>query len=130
MSVGEAFTPLQRSEIEKAIADAERLSGGRHFSVHVGPSEGEPRSYAETLHAALPEPANSVLVHVDPTTRSLEIVTGSDVKRWLTNRKAALAALSMQTAFATGDLTRGIKAGLQQLAPLAKADEALHTDTP
>jgi uncharacterized membrane protein YgcG len=126
---GDAFTAVQRNEIAKAIADAERVSG-RTFSVHVGPSTSDPREYAERLHAALDDPSTSVLIHVDPAARVLEIVTGSEVRRTLTNHQAALAAINMQSAFATGDLTRGLLAGLQQLAPLAKPEHSLHTDTP
>lgn len=129
VSSGEAFSPFQREEIERALRDAEKLSG-RAFSVHVGPSEGDPRRTAERLHAALRDPANSILIHVDPQLRDLEIVTGSAVRRQLTNRQAALAALNMQTAFATGDLTRGLLAGVQQLAELSRAPVSLHTDTP
>ena len=129
MPAGDAFTALQRQEIAKAVADAERVSG-RTFSVHVGPSEGAPREYAESLHAQLADPAHSILIHVDPAGHLLEIVTGSVVRRSLSNGQAALAAITMQTAFATGDLTRGLMAGLQQLAPLAKPTASLHTNTP
>ena len=129
MPPGDAFTALQRQEIAKAVADAERVSG-RTFSVHVGPSDGSSRGYAEQLHAALPDPAETILVHVDPAGRALEIVTGSDVRRTLSNQQAALAAINMQTAFATGDLTRGLMAGLQQLAAVATPEQSLHTNTP
>jgi uncharacterized membrane protein YgcG len=129
VSGGEAFSPYQREEIERAVREAERLSG-RAFSVHVGPSEGDPRHTAERLHAALANPAESILIHVDPQLRDLEIVTGSAVRTQLTNRQAALAALGMQTAFAAGDLTRGLLSGLQQLAELSRAPVSLHTDTP
>ncbi len=129
MPAGEAFTALQRQEIAKAIADAERVSG-RRFSVHVGASDGDPRAYAERLHAELDDPPTSVLIHVDPAARVLEIVTGSHVRRSLTNHQAALAAINMQSAFATGDLTRGLMAGLQQLGGLATPVRSLHTDTP
>jgi uncharacterized membrane protein YgcG len=126
---GDAFTAFQRAELDKVIAAAERLSG-RRFSVHVGATDGEPRAAAEAMHAALPDPANSILIHVDPTKRALEIVTGSQVKRTLTNRQAAYAAISMQSAFATGDLERGLRAGIQQLAQAATREVSLHTDTP
>lgn len=129
MPAGEAFTSSQRQEIAKSIADAERLSGFR-FSVYVGPAEGEPRPHAMARHAELPDPHQSVLVHVDPTGRSIEIVTGEDVKRSLDNHKTALAALTMQSTFASGDLTRGLIAGVQQLAGLARRPAPLHTDTP
>jgi uncharacterized membrane protein YgcG len=129
VSDGELFSPYQREEIQRAVREAEKLSG-RQFAVHVGPSNGEPRQAAETMHAALPDPPNSVLIHVDPLVRDLEIVTGSAVRQQLTNRQAALAALTMQTAFAAGDLTRGLLSGLQQLAELGRPPVTLHTDTP
>jgi uncharacterized membrane protein YgcG len=129
VSTGDAFTSLQRDEIVKAIADAERVSG-RKFSVYVGASEAESRPFAEQLHARLDDPDNSVLIMVDPAARQLEIVTGAIVRRTVSNRQAALASLTMQTAFATGDLTRGLLSGLQQLAESARTPEALHTDTP
>ncbi len=129
VSAGEAFTPLQRDEIAKGIRDAEKLSK-RAFSVHLGPSDGDPRECAERLHAALADPAASILIHVDPQVRSLEIVTGSAVRSQLSSRQAALAAITMQSAFAVGDLTQGLLAGLQQLAELARPPATLHTDTP
>lgn len=129
MPDGDAFTAFQRHELRKVIQDAEKLSG-RGFAVHVGPSDGDPRAKAESLLALMPDPANSVLIHVDPAARSLEIVTGARVRESLTNRQAALAAISMQSAFATGDLERGLRAGVQQLAQLARPELSLHTDTP
>lgn len=129
MSGGEAFTDAQRQEITKAVADAERDSGWV-FGVEVGACEGDPRRHAEALHAALPDPARSLLVQVDPEHRTLEIVTGEHVVRVLDNRAAALAALTMQSSFAGGNLTRGLVSGLQQLAQLSTAPRSLHTDTP
>lgn len=129
MPAGDAFTAFQRHELDKVIAEAERLSG-RGFAVHVGPSEGDPRTKAEALHARMQDPANSILVHVDPSERALEIVTGPEVRMTLTNRQAAFAAINMQSAFATGDLERGIRAGVQQLAEFARQEKSLHTDTP
>jgi uncharacterized membrane protein YgcG len=67
---------------------------------------------------------------VDPRQRALEIVTGKTVRANLSNRQAAFAAINMQSAFATGDLERGIRAGVQQLAQLSKPERSLHTDTP
>lgn len=129
MSAGEAFTPYQRDEIARAVRDAEKVSG-RVFSVHVGPSEGDARKCAERLHGALADPTNSILIHVDPQRRSLDVVTGSAVRTQLGNRQAALAAITMQSAFAVGDLSRGLLAGIQQLAELARPPASLHIDTP
>ena len=65
MAGGDAFSPAQRHEIDKAIRDAETLCR-YEFSVYVGRSEGESRPFAERLHAALVAPDRSVLVLVDP----------------------------------------------------------------
>lgn len=129
MSPGEAFVNDQRNEIEKAIREAERISG-REFSVYVGESTGDSRRAAEVMHSALPHPGNSVLIHVDPVNRSLEIVTGASVRRSLTNQQVALASLTMQSAFGAGDLAGGLRAGIVQLASLAVPVTSLHTDTP
>jgi uncharacterized membrane protein YgcG len=129
VSPGEAFTEDQRREIEKAIRDADRISG-LEFSVHVGPSDGDSRRTAEALHGALPHPATSVLVHVDPVQRTLEIVTGSSARYALGNQQVALASLTMQSAFVAGDLAGGLRAGVVQLGSLAVPDTNLHTDTP
>lgn len=129
MPGGDAFTAIQRREIAKAIQDAERISG-QSFAIHVGPSGGDPRGFAETHHALLPEPDDTVLLHVDPASRAVEVVTGESVRRVLPDRQVALAVISMQAAFATGDLTRGLLGGLQHLAGAARRDVLLHTDTP
>ncbi len=129
MAAGEAFTALQRREIDKAISDAELVSGQK-FSVYVGAADGEARQNAEALHQQLPSPANSILVHVDPRGRTIEVVTGVRVSTSLDSRQAGLAVLTMQSAFSTGDLTRGLVAGLQQLAALSRRESPLHTDTP
>ena len=126
---GEAFSHAQRDQIARALRNAETVSD-YHFSVFVGASEGETRPFAERLHATLAEPERSVLVHVDPAARRLEIVTGSEVAQVLDDGEVGLAALSMQAAFAAGDLVGGICAGVQQLGEHAQRPRALHTDTP
>jgi len=71
-----------------------------------------------------------VLIQVDPERRTLEIVTGDVVRRTVRHRAAALVAVTMQSAFAGGDLTRGLLAGIRQLAQLSRTPKSLHTDTP
>ncbi len=129
MPAGEAFSDLQRQEITKAIHDGQRISGYT-FSVYVGGVSGDARAHAERLHAALADPAESILIQVDPVGRTIEIVTGAHVAAHLDNRQVALAAVTMQSAFVTGDLTSGLVSGLQQLAGLARKPTLLHTDTP
>lgn len=125
MAAGETFTSAQRHEIDKAIRDAESLSR-IEFSVFVGRSEGETRPFAERLHATLVAPDRSVLVLVDPAARLLEIVTGAEAHRVLDDAEVKLAALTMQTAFAAGDLVGGITSGLHQLAEHARRPMLRH----
>ncbi len=129
MPAGEAFTESQRQEINKAIGDAQRVSG-YVFSVYVGACERGAREHAEARHAELESPADSILVQVDPAARTIEIVTGAHIHSHLDNRQVALAALTMQSAFESGDLTGGLVAGMQQLAGLARKPTLLHTETP
>ena len=60
--------------------------------------------------------AKAVLIAVSPNQRILEIITGSDARKRISDRDAKLAALSMAAAFAGGDLAGGVLAGLDQLA--------------
>ena len=129
MPAGEGFTEGHRHEISRAVAEAERESGWV-FAIEVGASDVDTRRYAEGLHARLADPPRSVLIQVDPERRTLEIVTGDVVRRTVRNRAAALVAVTMQSAFAGGDLTRGLLAGIRQLAQLSRTPKSLHTDTP
>jgi uncharacterized membrane protein YgcG len=123
---GEALTSAQRLQIDKAIRDAETTC--RHeFSVYVGRSEGEsPRAYAERLHASLVNPARSVLIMVDPEQRTLEIVTGAEVRRSLTDQEVGLAVAEMTSLFALDDLVPGLVRGICLLASHAERPRTLH----
>ncbi len=122
-----AFSSGQRDEIVRAIQRAQRQSG-LNFSLYIGAAEGAPRAYAKRRHAELgAEAAESILVFVDPAGRHLEIVTGGRAKRWLPDRSCTLAALTMTSAFAAGNLVGGIVQGLQQLAEHARHPQSLHT---
>jgi uncharacterized membrane protein YgcG len=129
VAAGDAFTSAQRNEIDKAIRDAETLSR-IEFSVFVGRSDGETRQFAERLHAALVAPDRSVLVFVDPAAQILEIITGKDAHLVLDDAEVKLAALTMQTAFASGDLVGGITRGVRQLAEHARRPQLRHAANP
>jgi uncharacterized membrane protein YgcG len=122
---GDAFTSAQRHEIDKAIRAAETLCR-LEFSIYVGRSEGESRPFAQRLHAALVAPDRSVLVLVDPGAKLLEIVAGADAHRALDDTALHLAALTMRSAFAAGDLVGGLTAGVQQLAEHARSPRVRH----
>lgn len=125
MAAGE-FPAHDRHEIDKAIRAAEQASRFE-FSVFVGKSQGDPRSFAQRLHASAVAPPRSVLVLVDPDARAVEVVTGDVVRRGLTDREVELAVLQMTSAFAEGDLVGGLKRGIAQLAEHARAQETLHS---
>jgi hypothetical protein len=124
---GDAFTARERFDIDKAIRDAETVSR-YEFSVFVGAAEGETRPFAERLHATLTAPERSVLIMVDPSARILEVVTGTQVRRDLDDGEVRLAALEMQSAFATGDLVGGITRGVGMLAEHARRPRMLHAE--
>ena len=113
------FTDGQEREISRACSTASAETG-LHYSVYVGPVDGDIRDHAERLHAALgPLAPRAVLVCVAPGDRQLEIVTGKESSRRLSDRACALAALSMTTAFAGGDLPGGIVTGVRMLSEAA-----------
>ena len=124
MQVGEAFTPRQIDEMVHAAQAASRQSGLR-FSLFVGVSEGDPAEYAERLLAALgDDAARSVVLHVDPSNRRLEIVTGQLAAQRLDDRACGLATLSMTSAFSGGDIVGGVVTGLRMLGDSVRATSA------
>jgi hypothetical protein len=121
---GESFTPGEKERLERAVHNAEKLSG-LTFSLYVGVSEEDTRGYAERLHGALEDPDRSVLIMCDPAFHALEIVTGARV-RALEERECRLAAATMQTSFVAGDIVGGLAAGVQQLGEAAYEPPTLH----
>lgn len=128
MPAGEFLSPADHRAIERAVANAEAEASCR-FTVCIDEADGDPRAYAERLHAGLSAAEQSVLVLVDPVARQLEIVTGPVIRRRLDDSEVALAALGIQTSFAAGDFVGGITQGLQQLAEHARRPQTLHFDT-
>jgi uncharacterized membrane protein YgcG len=126
-TVAREFTASQRVALDQTIRAAEQACRFE-FSVFVGAAEGEPRAFAERLHASLSTPPRSVLVLVDPTARLIEVVTGREVRRVLTDQEVALAVLEMRSEFASGDLLRGLKRGVSMLALQARAPKTLHAE--
>lgn len=118
MAPGE-LTHQQRHEIDRAIRAAEQCCRFE-FSVFVGRSQGEPREFAERLHAASVAPSRSVVVMVDPWVRLIEIVTGDVVRRTLSDHQVELAIEAMRTAFAENEMVPGLTRGIAQLAEHAR----------
>lgn len=116
MPSGDPFSNEQVQSVAHAASGASSETG-LHFSVYIGGVDGDVRDAAEKLHAALgPLAPTGVLILVSPGDRLLEIVTGKESARRLSDRACALAALSMTTSFSGGDLIGGIVSGLRMLA--------------
>lgn len=116
MRAGDVLDERQVALVRTVVEEAEARTGLVH-SVHIGPSDGDPRRHAEHLLAALAERAPyAVLVHVDPTARRVEVVTGTVAALRVDDRACALAALAMGSCFAGGDLVGGVVTGVRMLA--------------
>ena len=125
MPAGESFTPAETDRLKRAVHNAEKMSG-LTFSLYVGVSEEDSLAYAERLHGALADPARSVLIMCDPGFRALEIITGREARRVLTDVDCGLAAATMQVSFVAGDIVEGLAAGIQQLGEAAHHPRTLH----
>ena len=109
------FTTRQLLRLDEALRMADEQTG-LTFSVYLGDLEEPVRQHAERLHKQLDGADRAVLVAVSPNQRVLEIVTGNEARKRVSDRDAKLAALSMAAAFAGGDLAGGVLSGLDQLA--------------
>ena len=109
VAAGEYLTGRERQQVDQAIRGAETACR-YEFSVFVGAAEAESHPFAERLHASLAAPARSILIMVDPAARLLEVVTGSDVRRDLSDAEVELASCCRcRRPFAAGDLVGGLK---------------------
>lgn len=119
METGELLSPGQRRRVEQAL-ETTVAETGLAWSVFVGDLSGEHRETCEKLHAAVPgNPDDVVLLVVSPGQRLVEVVTGEQARRRVTDRAAGLAVMSMRTSFEGGDLTGGILGGLRMLSESA-----------
>jgi uncharacterized membrane protein YgcG len=124
---GNDLTPRELDRIQHAVDNAEAVSG-LTFSVFIGIAEEDSRSYAARLHTGLADPERSVLVLCDPEFRALEIITGAEARRVLDDVECRLAAASMQSSFAGGDIVGGLVLGIQQLGESARKPRTLHVN--
>lgn len=113
----------------QGILDKARTISGFAFALYVGPlPEGRASAIAE--HSALHDPASTVLVAISPAVRQLEIIVGVNVAVDLDDRACELAAMSMTSSFAAGELTAGLREGIVMLAEHARHPRVLHLDDP
>jgi uncharacterized protein DUF5130 len=109
------FTTRQLLRLDEALRIADQQTG-LTFSVYIGELEVPTREHAERLHRQIEGADRAVLVAVSPNQRRLEIVTGNEARKRISDRDAKLAGLSMAASFAGGDLAGGVVSGIDQLA--------------
>jgi uncharacterized membrane protein YgcG len=113
------LTERQQRRIGRAVDIAERMSG-LDFCVYVGPSEGDPRAYAEHLfeQTGLTE-RPGILLLVAPEHRRVEVLTAAEVRDRVTDYDCKLAVMAMTSSFALGDIVGGVCDGVRRLADAA-----------
>ncbi len=109
------FSTRQLLRLDEALRISDQQTG-LTFSVYIGELETPTREFAERLHRQIQSADRAVLIAVSPNQRRLEIVTGNEARKRISDRDAKLAGLSMAAAFAGGDLAGGVVAGIDQLA--------------
>ena len=109
------FSTRQLLRLDEALRSADQQTG-LTFSVYIGELDAPTRESAEKLHKQIDDADHAILVAVSPNQRKLEIVTGNEARKRISDRDAKLAGLSMAAAFAGGDLAGGILSGIDQLA--------------
>ena len=125
MAAGE-LTAADRLALDRTIRLAEQ-SCRFEFSVYVGPADDDDtRAWATRLHNRLVVPARSVLIFVDTARRAIEVVTGGDVRRHLSDAEVELAVLAMSSELASGGLLTGLQRGISMLAEHARPQNTLH----
>jgi len=113
------FTPSQLARLDEALTLATRTTG-LDFSVYLGDLDEDPRGTAEGLHASTGEHAPSaVLIAASPGQRVVEVVTGEESHRRVSDRGCKLAVMSMVASFKEGDLFGGLISGLRMLTDQA-----------
>ena len=118
----------QRVELQRAI-DLAREICGLVFGVYVGELE-QGRESAVAAHAQLPDPEDAVLIAVDESARTIDIVTGTRVSRVLDDRSCELAILTLRSSLEGGDLVGGVRNAATLLAQHARMPRTLNLDEP
>jgi hypothetical protein len=119
---GEADQPLTTTQLElldDVIREAERFTGLR-FSVYLGDLGSDTTSFAQGLLSGLgADAASAVLLAVSPGQRVVEVVTGSEAARRVTDRAARLAVLAVVSSCTDSDISGALVTGVRILADQA-----------
>ena len=119
---GEADQPLTTGQLElldDVIREAERFTGLR-FSAYLGDLGDNSGAFAQGLLSGLgADAASSVLLAVSPGQRVVEVATGGEAARRITDRAARLAVLAVVSSCTDGDVPGALLTGIRILADQA-----------
>ena len=114
--------PLTTSQLElldDVIREAERFTGLR-FSAYLGDLGSNSAASAESLLDGLgPDAPFAVLLAVSPGQRVVEVVTGPEAARRVSDRAARLAVLGVVSSCTDGDIAGALVSGIRILADQA-----------
>lgn len=109
------LTASEQTQLDRTLRAAESRSR-IEFSIWTGRASGEPRAFAQGLHAQLNAPEHSTLFMVDRIARSLEVVTGSRVRAKVPDEVVAAVVAGMVADLADGDLLGALTRGMNEIA--------------
>ena len=117
-----------QADIKKAVDLAREISG-LTFGVYVG-TLPEGRTSAQARLTELPTPESAVLLALDPSSRTIDIVTGPSAHVVLDNRSCEFAVLAFQSCAGAGDIVGGIREALVVLAEHARQPKVYNLEEP
>jgi len=119
---GSGDHPLTTSQLElldDVIREAERFTGLR-FSAYLGDLGSNTAASAESLLDGLgPDAPCAVLLAVSPGQRVVEVVTGPEAGRRVSDRAARRAVLGVVSSCTDGDVAGALVTGIRILADQA-----------
>jgi hypothetical protein len=105
--------------LDDVLREAERFTGLR-FSAYLGDLGSNTAASAESLLAGLGADAPAaVLLAVSPGQRVVEVVTGGEAARRVSDRAARLAVLAVVSSCTDGDIAGALVTGIRILADQA-----------
>jgi hypothetical protein len=117
--VDQPLTTTQLELLDDVIREAERFTGLR-FSAYLGDMGGNTEAFAQGLLSGLgADSRDAVLLAISPGQRVVEVATGGEAARRITDRAARLAVLAVVSSCTDGDIPGALVTGIRILADQA-----------
>ncbi len=109
------FSDHERLLMDNALTDATRATKVR-FNVYIGDLGPDAAAGVDALFPTTPEAARSVLIAVDPNTKSVEVRSGREVAERANDRVCQLGATAALSSCRQGDLIDGLVSAIRVMA--------------